>query len=168
VPYSIHPLKQEDRERAYALVRLMKPGLAIEHWQAFLDSALEPGASKRPQGVTVGTVGEDALVGLYTWEVQPNLDYGHVLTVDNMIATGPLNPEPLLNDMMANIECQAAAHSCDAIQILLPASEDNKSIDPTAQPLVSGFVKNGFSIVDRKLIKVRESRSFKQSGQQEI
>lgn len=160
MPYNIHPLKPEDQARAYALVRLMKPALDLDHWQTFLESALEPGASRRPQGVIVAAVGEDTLVGLYTWEVQPNLDHGHVLSVDNLIATGPLNPEPLLKDMLGFIEAQATEHVCDAIQIILPNLDDKPSTELVNQPVVAGFLNHGFSVIDQKLCKQSEFSSY--------
>lgn len=150
MPYDIHSLRPDERERAYVLIRIIKPGVDLEQWQSFLASTEKVGSSC---GITVASVSSDHLVGLFTWEMQPNLDHGKVFAVDNLIATGALDPEPLLAAMMDQIEGQARELSCAAIQVSLPSVYGGLPDAPRDQPMIEGFLDNGFAVVDHKLCK---------------
>ncbi len=156
VHHEIHQLKRQDQERAYALVRLNNPDVDIDRWKAFMEAALETGGQRRPRGIVSATVGTEVLVGLYTWEVQPSLEHGSVFSVDNLIATGALNPEPLLNRMLEFIEEQAKEHECQAIQVSLPNMLSDQSSAGSIGSYPSGFSKKGFAVIDQKLCKRRE------------
>ncbi len=151
--YDIHPLRPEERERAYALIRLIKPSVDVERWQEFLETTHGACAKPRRRGVVVASTPDGYLVGLFTWEVQASLDHGRVFAVDNLVATGVLDREPLLSATLAYIDEQAKDLSCGGVQIMLPSYYTGTSVLRSPQPMVDGFVEHGFSVVDQKLCK---------------
>ncbi len=145
----IHPLRPCEHERAYILVHLMKPEVDLARWRAYLASIDRYG---RGRGTTVASLGKDCLVALYTWATQPSLDHENVFSVDNFIAAGALDPEPLFEKMIEEMDRQAQRLGCGAMQVSLPSVFTGKK---QQRLLVDCFLAQGYAVADQKLRRVR-------------
>ncbi len=150
MPYDIHAIREAELPRAFVLVRLMKPEITESQWDAFIASTRGEGPRA---GISVACVeGGGVVVGLFTWGMRSNLDHGSVFTVDNLIATGALDPAPLLSLMMEHMERDAIALECGAIQILLPSIYTGaREVDQPAS--LNSFLEGGFEVIKQKLCK---------------
>jgi len=161
VPYDLHDLKAAESDRAFVLVHLMKPDVDLGRWRAFLADVERQCARGEERGITVASLGDDCLVGLFSWAVQPSLEHERVLTVDNFIAAGALDPEPLFDDMIAAMETCAQTRRCGAVQISLPNLYTSTR---QHRHLHDSFLGHGFIVADQKLRRTCEKPSEVSGG----
>ncbi len=150
--------RMEELPRAYVLIRLMNPEITEIQWDRFIASTRDDGSRA---GVSVACVdGSDVVVGLFTWERRSNLDHGDVFTVDNLVATGALDPAPLLSLMIEHMEAEAEARACGAIQILLPSVYTGaREVKEPAN--LGSFLDGGFEVIKQKLCKSLPSKAIR-------
>jgi len=148
VTFDLHDLRAQERDRAYVLVHLMKPEVDLTRWRGFLADVAGQCAAGIDRGITVATLGEDCLVGLFTWSTQPSLEHKKVFTVDNFIAAGALDPEPLFDAMIKDMDVRAHTLGCGAVQISLPNLYTSTRQHRLLQ---DSFLDHGFIVADQKL-----------------
>jgi len=146
--FDLHSLHPDEQDRAYVLVHLMKPEVDMTRWRAFLRDVSDQCAGGIDRGITVAAINEDCLVGLYTWATQPSLDHEKVFSVDNFIATGAIDPEPLFDAMIEKMDEEARKLGCGAVQVSLPSVYTGKK---QQRLLVDCFTTQGFIVADQKL-----------------
>lgn len=146
--YDLHDLRAGERDRAYVLVHLMKPEVDLARWRGFLEDVAGQCAAGIERGIAVATLGADCLVGLYSWATQPSLEYKKIFTVDNFIAAGALDPEPLFDAMIKQMDARAQALGCGAVQISLPNLYTSTKQHRLLQ---DSFLDHGFIVADQKL-----------------
>lgn|GEM_PF-1993713 len=148
MPFDLHGMQAGERDRAYVLVHLMKPEVDLARWRAFLQTIEAKNNKGAERGITVAAVSDECLVGLYTWAVQPSLDHRNVFNVDNFIATGALDPEPLFDAMIKKMDAQAHELECGAVQVSVPSIYTGTKQQRLLQDC---FLSNGFIVADQKL-----------------
>lgn len=151
MPYDLHELRPCERDRAYVLVRLMKPGVDLARWRSFLGDVSAQCSAGLDRGITVAALGDECLVGLYTWSAQPSLEQGKIFAVDNFIAAGVFDPEPLFEAMMEKVNAQALEFGCAATQISLPNLYTHIN---QRRLLHDSFRAHGFVVTDQKYCRV--------------
>ena len=148
MPFDLHPMKAGERDRAYVLVHLMKPEVDLTRWRTFLQTIEGENRKGAERGITVASVSDECLVGLYTWAVQPSLDHQNVFNVDNFIATGALDPEPLFDAMIRKMDAQAHELECGGVHVSIPSIYTGTKQQRLLQDC---FLSNGFVVSDQKL-----------------
>jgi len=161
VPYDLHELRPAERDRAFVLVRLLKPEVDLARWRAFLKDVEHQCACGMERGITVASLGDGCLIGLYTWAVQPSLEHEKIFTVDNFMAAGALDPEPLFDAMIGEMDTHAHALGCGALQISLP---NLYTATKQHRLLQDSFLGHGFIVADQKLRRACEAAAHFSSG----
>lgn len=119
--FIVKPLGRRQIDQAYPLVCAILPGLAVDQWRAFAAVLLDDtnAAASRTGIMTVQTA-HGYLHGLFTYAVEPQLQHGRVLSVDNFVVLDLFDVAGVAGTLLQAMEGLARGLGCAAIHTTLP------------------------------------------------
>jgi hypothetical protein len=120
----VAPLTPEMFHPAYPLVRAAAPGISLAEWLRFARRATSPGRAKREGVAAARRAGQRFPSGLCCWRCDPDLAHGQILTAEHVIALDILDPAPVLDALLKELERVAARLHCGAVRsVVQPGAE---------------------------------------------
>ena len=117
--YLAKPLVERQVDQAFPVVQAIQPGTSIEAWRAFARRLIaEP---ERGGVMTVQAAGY--IYGLFSYRVEPSLQYGDVLVVENFAVLDLFSPAAAASALVKAMDELAKRRGCGAIHTGLPSGD---------------------------------------------
>lgn len=120
------PLRRDQVDAAYPLMRSALPRLTLEEWRRYaaaMDGEAADGVP--PRGIMVAAASNGVLRAAFTYVVEQHGNDGQALVVLNLIASHvalPVFGQELAIDALAKgMRSLARAHDCSSVVVTLPA-----------------------------------------------
>jgi hypothetical protein len=120
--FHVSPLPPADARIAYPLVRAWAPEVTLVAWLRFVKRALRPGDGS--SGIYVATPeGHRFPSGLFCYCRRRDLALGDVICADHFVAVDILDPGPVVDAMVLELEKLGARLVCTAVRSVVHGPE---------------------------------------------
>lgn len=123
--FKVEPLVVDWVDRAFALVQLCEPDLAMEQWRRYVQIH---GQSDGSSGICAIIGSDDYLYGLFSFACGTELRYGRVLRIDLCVLPTLMPSKGLERLVFDSIQQIAERLSCHTVGIRRPHGADH--VDP--------------------------------------
>jgi hypothetical protein len=114
--FKIYPLTPADVPATCPLIRQVVPTLDLAHWSRFARRFADPKRTAQ-HGILVARGSLRPFpTGLFCYRREPDLPNGYVLFADHFVAIDLLDPQPIIDAMVAELDALAARLGCHAIR----------------------------------------------------
>ncbi|GAB0119948.1 hypothetical protein [Acidisoma sp. 7E03] len=119
----VQPMQIGDVRPVFPLIQARDPSLLWSRWQSYAKRVArsKPGAR---EGVLVARRGSRALpCGAACYRLDQDLRFGHVLTVEHLVAIDLFHPQAVRAALAVALEGVAHGLGCDVIRAILPEQD---------------------------------------------
>ncbi len=121
--FAAAPLRSNELEIAYALIRAWHPRVTLDAWRGFAQ-ALISGHPLAPQhGITAIRNEAGYLCGLFVYRAEADLHHGRALVVDPVAALDVIDVKSVVQAMVETAESIAHQLGCEIARFRIPAPQ---------------------------------------------
>lgn len=152
-------LEPAESHLAYPLIRESAPGVTLPAWNRFVRRTASVRFSAREGVIAARRSGRDFPSGLFCYRRENDMQHGTVLTADHVVAVDILDPRPLLDALLREMDALAKRHGCVAVRAFVHQG----STDVTGSFIDAGHRVDGATMFKRLIAapasRVRSSTS---------
>lgn len=122
--FACHPLRMDQALAVYPLIREAIPGVDLRAWLQFARRATDPRRAGREGIMVVSRRPRLLPCGLFVYRREDDLERGAVLVAEHFIAVDVLDPDPVMQALIAELDGLALRLGCSAIRamVMTPSS----------------------------------------------
>ena len=142
--FILERLAPEHSPLVYPLIREAIPGLGLADWKRFVRRTASPRNAAREGVIAARRVNQPYPCGLFCYRRDNDVEHGAVLTADHIIALDILDPRPVLDALLGELDAMAARLGCRAVRSL---------VHHGGADITEGFVEAGHRVDGASLCK---------------
>lgn len=121
--FAAAPLRSNEIEIAYALIRAWHPRVTLAAWRGFAQALIGDHSHAPQHGITAIRNEAGYLCGLFVYRVEADLHHGRALVVDPVAALDVIDVKTVVKAMMEAAESGAHRLGCEIARFRIPAPQ---------------------------------------------
>ncbi len=122
-PFTAQVVPPDQVRTVYPLVREAVPNLDLKSWVRFARRVAHPRRAAQSGIVAVTRRGRAMPCGVFLYRCEKQLPAGAALIAEHFVAVDVLDPEPVVQALIAELDSLAGRLGCAAIRVLVPGDD---------------------------------------------
>ena len=122
-PLTAHIVPPDQVRTVYPLARETVPGLDLKTWVAFAQRITHPRRGTQSGIIAVSRRGRGLPCGMFLYRCEKQLPAGALLVAEHFVALDVLDPEPVVQALIAELDSLAERLGCSGIRVLVPGDD---------------------------------------------
>jgi len=120
INFTSHLVPPDQVRMVFPLVREAVPGLDLKTWVAFAQKIAHPKRAAESGILAVTRAGRSQPCGVFLYRREPQLPEGSVLVAEHFVAIDVVDPQPVVEALVAELDALAKRLGCAAIRVVVP------------------------------------------------
>lgn len=121
--FTSHLVPPDQVRMVYPLVREAVAGLDLKTWVAFAQKIANPRRAAQGGILAVTRAGRNLPCGVFLYRREDQLPDGAVLVAEHFVAMDVVDPQPVVQALVEELDALAKRLSCTAIRVVVPGDD---------------------------------------------
>jgi len=118
--FTSHLVPPDQVRMVYPLVREAVAGLDLKTWVSFAQKIAHPKHAAQSGILAVTRAGRGMPCGVFLYRREPHLPEGAVLVAEHFVAMDVVDPQPVVQALVSELDALAKRLGCAAIRVVVP------------------------------------------------